>query len=1385
MTPTAAAPTQSMFGRPARAYPDRWRLGRAGIVNVWHYLDNEFDVSGGRMILRGTNGSGKSRALEMLLPFLLDGDRRKMDATGSGKVNLDELMRTGADDQTNRSGYLWAEFERPGEYLTVGALLRFSRSANRTQVWYFTTGLRVGRELPLLSPNRSVLTREALGELIGVEHMTESAEAHRDRIRGDVFGLHGDAGRDRFAGLLQLLHTLRSPDVGNRIDEGRLPQILSDSLPPLRENTLTSAGDSLDGLTETRLAQQRLENSHQQVQRLMGVYGRYAAGVLLDTAAGTHEVVERYVEGELRVVTTAADHERLQQELVDKKIVQQDLADQLKEIRKAIDGIRGREIFKTTDDLAQRDKAVEALAKAADSALSAAAAARRHHRQAVENADGRLREVSDQVDRAARELAATRGALVAALLPDGGLPDSIRGVVDPGQHPPVSLRTDRDGPPVAVDRPRPGQIDVWPTDLDAPQAAPRASGEAALRRRELAERHLSEAVRLENELNQVVRLEDDAAQAQDTAETDAEAAVTAAQARDDSAVELATGWRSWTADPTTTDLLGPIDWAGTSVWPLLLDVDTLGGPSTTDLDALDLAAAEQSVPTRNAIAERRQELATAQRQEQAERKALQAEQTELRAARDPAPADAPWLAPDRIGVPLWRAVDFAESLSQTERAGLEAALLASGLLTATIEVDGRVRAETGQLLLLLPGATPAGRPLSLVLRPDPGAALPGALMSAVLDGIGLDDDLASTSVSLDGSWHHGQLHGRHSVDEARHIGAEARARRRDARLAEIDRALELLDVSAAARATIVEQLELRERRLAAHLRTAPTSKVLFAARSASRQADERAAHSLRRAEESTKRARVRRDQWAADHGLHRTACSHFDLPVESQALRDVVDATKTAARHCADLLKAVAQLADRVVRHQQALLTEATSRDERDGVEQAAAQQWDSWMEAASELAAQHEAIALDVKQAKEELKRSEATQREVEGLATAATQAVNLLGPAIGRADADGRQAGDAVGTLRATMIAAAELLSRRLTLPGLLAAVTDLPVPLIERPDQAESVRGTVEQLRSIVRRPSQGAGENTVLNAFQVFDREVSGQLDTSDSIADGVHQIQVAGAGDDHTLAGAAAHLARQVQDGRAALSDREREVFTKFVLGGVAEELRRQVNQARTLIAAMNSSLKEIRTSNGIGVRIGWRLADDAAGLARVLQLVATSDAVRTAAQSEELTDLLRRRVEDSYAADPTSGYAVHLAGALDYRLWHEIEVVILGPAPGQERRISKRAKLSQGETRFVSYVTLFAAADGYLSGLPHTDRSLRLILLDDAFAKVDDPTIAELMGLLVHLDLDFVMTGHALWGCFPQVPKLDVYEVRRLEGSSAVTTHVHWDGRNRHLRPSA
>jgi len=344
-----------------RRFDERWRLSRAGIVNVWHYLDNEFDLSGGRMILRGTNGSGKSRALEMLLPFLLDADRRKMDATGAARVNLDELMRTGAREQANRTGYLWLELARPGEYLTVGALVRHSQSASSTKVWYFTTPLRVGDELALLSDAREPLSRDALTELIGAERITDTPAVHRDRVRVEVFGLDGDTGRDRYDGLLQVLHTLRAPDVGNRIDEGRLPQILVDSLPPLHEQALARAGEQLDGLTETRAAQERLEQSAAQVSSFLTVYQRYAAATLRVTARDTLAAADAVVAAERSAADRAREAAALEKVYRRLRSHEQELCEELAELDHALRAIEAREIFKTADDLVQRDRAVAAL----------------------------------------------------------------------------------------------------------------------------------------------------------------------------------------------------------------------------------------------------------------------------------------------------------------------------------------------------------------------------------------------------------------------------------------------------------------------------------------------------------------------------------------------------------------------------------------------------------------------------------------------------------------------------------------------------------------------------------------------------------------------------------------------------------------------------------------------------------------------------------------------------------------------------------------------------------------------------------------------------------------------------------------------------------------
>src|SRR5688572_7172118 len=111
--------------RPGR---ERWQPLRSGLVNIYRYDSEEFHYENGRMLLRGNNGTGKSRILALQLPFLLDADvtpqRLEPDGEASKRVEWNLLM----DRYPDRTGYTWIEFGRSeGEgagrsdfYLTLG-----------------------------------------------------------------------------------------------------------------------------------------------------------------------------------------------------------------------------------------------------------------------------------------------------------------------------------------------------------------------------------------------------------------------------------------------------------------------------------------------------------------------------------------------------------------------------------------------------------------------------------------------------------------------------------------------------------------------------------------------------------------------------------------------------------------------------------------------------------------------------------------------------------------------------------------------------------------------------------------------------------------------------------------------------------------------------------------------------------------------------------------------------------------------------------------------------------------------------------------------------------------------------------------------------------------
>lgn len=391
-------------GMALDSHPSRFRLARAGIHQVWQY-DDEFSFGDGRLLLRGKNGAGKSKALEILFPFLLDGDTRRIDASGGGKTSLKWLMLDGWTQGTNRLGYLWAEFTRVDDdgiprRLTVGAAIKASASTGDAKAEFFVTTIGVGDELPLHDPSRRP-PREKARELIGHDNWYERAADYKARVARELFGLTEPA---RYRNLVHLLYGLRRPTIGDRIESGELVKVLSDALPPLDDDIIDKVARNLDDLDSVREELARLEKTNGALTAFLMSYRGYLHGVLRGRVG--------QVTGSLRALykkrREAGDAERRVASLKEQEAAAHAKVEALEKDRDTADEDL-RALYKSAEYTALRDlrdkrETLRAVAGTARTAWDAAHRARESEAIAAQ----RLR---DDVADIGRELSDLRGAL--------------------------------------------------------------------------------------------------------------------------------------------------------------------------------------------------------------------------------------------------------------------------------------------------------------------------------------------------------------------------------------------------------------------------------------------------------------------------------------------------------------------------------------------------------------------------------------------------------------------------------------------------------------------------------------------------------------------------------------------------------------------------------------------------------------------------------------------------------------------------------------------------------------------------------------------------------------------------------------------------------------
>lgn len=1367
------------YVRPALPEPqrERWQPLRLGLVELFRYDSEEFWFHDGHLLLRGNNGTGKSKVLSLTLPLLFDAQLRssRVEPDGdAGKKMAWNLLLGGSYER--RVGYSWIEFGRRdadghARYLTLGVGL--SAVAGRAQVdsWYFliesdgiTDDVRLGRDLWLINAQRHVLSRERLREaLIGRGQVFENnTQGYRRAVDERLFQL----GPHRYDALMDTLIQLRQPQLSKKPDEMGLSQALSESLPPLPMQLLGDVALALNQLEEDRRQLEearRLEAAVHQFERRYYVYAgmlaRRQARELRQAQTGFDNASEARNASQLAFEEIQAKEHSTAEALDVAKQTRAAAQERLETLQSDPDN-------QEANRLAQAEKDTLARRRDADTAsVKRDEATRRMQREVALN-EQRLK----QAEQALKAFETSRQRVLKA----AGLIGVDAEVI---AHPLLALATDT----LAATPPDPSMT----TEGLRQVVSRRRQDIQVIRQRHTEVAQCQNAQSFAQEQALFTRNEwEDALQRREAADQQAE----------DAAGAMVQAWTTYCANLVQLSVSADALLHTLTDWSANPEGENPAQVAITDA----LQTALHGYAAREAVLDAQRQTAQQRREE------LRDERARLLAGENTCPPEPHTRAAEtrtqRRGAPLWQLVDFAPHLDRSERAGLEASLEASGLLDAWLSPDGTLTDDDGLPWLdtsWLHRGEVDGVSLRNVLQP----ALPDdcpvtettlvGVLACVAYGVSDDQQPADAWVSPEGRFRLGNLAGAWQKPEAIYIGHTARAQARQRRLQAITTALAELEQLDAERAHANTQLAAERQQAGDEYRQAPSDRPLREAITHAAAAGRLVQQARQRWEiADARRAHAETATQAAREQLKRDA-TDLRLPIEADSL-------PTAEIYLEQLDQAQVQLGQVASEWRQAWPAQQEQRQRT--------------KDASLALEESEQDLNLALEQAEQASIRFETLRETIGVKVESLLQAISLARTGLRHADStleDARNQHAQIGQKRAVAEVEAQqkeqTLSERATLrsdaaerlhqfalSGLLtSALPDLPMPSQWSIDPVLNLARRIEQALSQIAddEAAWGRVQKQIAEDLNDLQRALSalGHQAVSEPSDFGlIVTIQYQNRAEQPARVGQL--LAEDIAQRSELLSAKEREVLENHLQAEIASAIQHLIRAADDRVNMINEELHKRPTTTGVRYRLQWvpRTPEEGApaGLEEARgRLLNTSPDLWSAEERAMVGTMLQQQIAAERAradADSVGSSLIdQLARALDYRHWHRFR--IQRQQDGSWRKLSGPA--SSGERALGLTVPLFAAIASFY-GHGASPLAPRLMLLDEAFVGIDDAARAHCMGLVHEFDLDFVITSEREWACYAELPGVAICDLQRREGIDAVfVSRWTWDGRaKRHIR---
>jgi uncharacterized protein (TIGR02680 family) len=1350
-------------------------LNRAGVFNFWFYTDEVFELSDGKLIFRGANGSGKSVTMQSFLPLVLDGDKRpsRLDPFGSRDRKIEYYllgeMESGINDRT---GYLYLEFIQPdsGKVVTIGIGLRARRGAAQVGFWGFavTDQRRIGKDLFLYDTDlfekqgkKVPLDRTELEAVIGEggKVVREQGE-YRQLVNQLLFGFEDI---EAYKDLLELLIQLRSPKLSKEFKPSTIYGILNEALPPLSEEDLRPLSEVLEDMDEIgdRLEELRLHRA--EAQKLEATYNQYNELRLYELSARITDDAREREEKELGVREQENEWNKLKGEVEQTNSLLSNSKQELTEKETKADYLNRSEAMEKQQEL----QTVEERLNEAQNEIRRSDSRLKANEEEIGRKEKRAKDAQEQLERHQREQDALRNELE-SLSKEMEFKDHFiyeRQWLDDGQPEDERLWNSwkRD---VADYRLRLKEVHVLSVRERESAARAREVEEnmsAAREKRDKVERDMQAK---EEALGQTILLQEDA---------------------------LLAWFKRLQWLPLSED-----------AWRAMihrlhqyprLDYDEIAAPVKEAWENALSAAT-----TKRLQVEHERKLLTEDRDQ------FKAQWEEWKRYREPEPERTEARSRSRrrrkevagescFGAPLYTCCEFRPHVDEAIKAILESVLQRSGLLDAWISPTAMSVMEQEEEMWLNPAPVWFGHTLVDYLEPvvPEGSGLTIQQIEDILRTVQIGDETEGGAyINEHGRFVLGPLTGQiASKPRAEWIGVETRKQTRLAEMqrleeaiAEIERQIAGLNESWAALVYHIEQVKLERDAL-------PSDEELRAAEKALRHAHAELEHARQVEANLSEKYKDAVRQWRE---LQRSLLESTAEWTRLKKEKDFQEALECLQEYEGNglELKSSFTISGRIQMEAQLLLEEIDLLTERAQIEEENLQQFRlrerEFIAAVETLSALvQEMGALDIHRQLQQLKKE---CNELKQTIEQCNTQLRRLDAELGASAERLTQRKSALDECEEKLRKSVERLQREWKWK-LVELTSDPSLQSVNMETHSVVIR-TAHTVRGLYRARYDSRRKEQVMTHLQeTFALAKNALLEYSleqryDEEGDRIFIESLRDRNQPWTPYMLLRELTRMEEEQGLLIDEKDKELYEQILIHSVGRAIKDKINRAEQWVAIMNRFMEERKTSSGLILSLEWtpRAARNERELdtEKLVRLLRKDPSTLLDEELAQMVEHFRSRIrwakDDAEEGDSLRKWIQEL---LDYRGWFTFTLYYRkGSQPRRELTDSRFNVLSGGEKAMAMYIPLFAATDSRYKDSRET--APRMISLDEAFAGVDDENMRDMFGLLTDMKFDYMMTSQVLWGCYDTVPSLSIYEIYRpLDVDFVTLIPYYWNGYQRKM----